>query len=270
MSDSTGTILIVAILAYALVRLGEAHYRHMERMKGNRERRGKIMKLAIITAHAGATTAGECLQSWGGQPPVYFENGAEGMLSAYQAGYECAKADGFEFLAFFHDDLRIDEGWLYKVSQEFEDPQVGLVGLGGSRTHGSDQLYNAPYQIMQLSRGTFLSNMRDAEVHGVRYQGPPIDVAALDGFALIFRRELLEKAGGFPVGKLVFHGYDFWATCMAHRLGYRVRLVPIACHHYGGMTSVGQRMDDGQNHAKGHEWIYNEFRDVLPFRAEDR
>lgn len=249
--------------------------------------RKRVIK--VITAHAGASTLGEALASWGvfgtTFPPkdstdweeqygdgagfsLRIENGHKGMLQAYQHGFENTRNQGFGIYCFLHDDLIIkDQSWLDKVMREFEDPTVGMVGFGGSTTHGSDRIYKDPYQIMQLSRGQFLSNMVDAEVHGLRYDGPPIEVAALDGYALIFRRELLEKAGGWPVGKLVFHGYDFWATCMAHRLGYKVKLVPIAIKHYGGMTSVAQKKDDGDNHAKGHEWIYNEFRDCLPWRC---
>jgi GT2 family glycosyltransferase len=231
------------------------------------------VKLAIVTAHADSPTVQEAISSWGHgwDTRVIVERGDDGMLRAYERGWRWDLIKDHEIIAFIHDDLILqehyDQAWKRVIEVFEEDPTVGLVGFGGSTTHGTDGLYKDPYQIMQLSRGQFLSNMVDAEVHGKRYIGPPIEVAALDGYALIFRRELLEKTGGWPVNDLVFHGYDFWATCMAHRLGYKVKLVPIAIKHYGGMTSVGQHKDDGNNHAKGHEWIYNEFRDCLPWRC---
>jgi hypothetical protein len=247
-------------------------------------RGGAEMNLAIVTAHAGAESLNEAIVSWGFDPHVHFcvipddalgtskngidlfiVNGKEGMIPAYQHGSQFSHTDN---MAFLHDDTIImDRDWSTKVMREFEDPYVGLVGFGGSRTHGHPDLYKIPYEISQLSRGEYLSNALDAETHGTRYEGPPIDAAVLDGFALIFRREVLEKAGGWPVKDLVFHGYDFWACCMTHRLGYRIRLVPIKCHHLGGRTSVAQNMDDGQNHAKGHRWIYDNFKDCIPWRC---
>eukprot|EP00919_Chromeraceae_sp_WS-2016_P009261 GHVR01021828.1.p1 GENE.GHVR01021828.1~~GHVR01021828.1.p1 ORF type:complete len:277 (-),score=25.60 GHVR01021828.1:158-988(-) len=263
---------------------------------------GAEMKLAIVTAHAGADSLNDAMVSWGysddcfspwinrltdttdvsltgernsGYLPVRSSGIdlliADGRGSALQGFNDLLKAavnNNYDIMAYLHDDTIIMErDWIPKVMREFEDPSVGLVGFGGSRTHGHPDLYKIPYEISQLSRGEYMSNALDAETHGTRYEGPPIDAAVLDGFALIFRREVLEKAGGWPVNDLVFHGYDFWGCCMTHRLGYRIRLVPIKCHHLGGRTSVGQKMDDGQNHAKGHRWIYDNFRDVLPWRC---
>lgn len=225
------------------------------------------MKLAIITAHAGAKSLEQAETSWG-YAPIFVEDGMDGALPAWQRGFERTKE--YDVLAVLHDDTIIhDSNWTQRVLHEFEDPKVGLVGFGGSKVWGDPEIYRKPYQIMQLSRGLYLSNMTDAETHGARYTGPPTDVAVLDGFALIFRRNLLERAGGFPVGKLQFHGYDFWACGTTIRHGYRIRLVPVSVTHLGGQTSVIQEMDDGTSHAKGHEYIYREFSDILPFSVDE-
>jgi hypothetical protein len=62
---------------------------------------------------------------------------------------------------------------------------------------------------------------------------------------------------------------------MAHRLGYKIRLVGVRCHHFGGQTfvklGIGQGPEHWEQFLRAHEYIYNEFRDVLPFvvgRAE--
>jgi len=225
------------------------------------------MKMAIITAHAGAETLSKCLLSWG--VPALVVNGRGGILNAYDQGFTAMS--GTDLLAYFHDDLLVnDRLWTPSVFREFDDPSVGLVGFGGALIHGHPNLYNLDYNYHHLGRDRFMSNMDDAEVHGQRFEGS-CDVAVLDGFALIVRRELLEKAGGWPVDKLGYACYDYWLCCMAHRLGYRIRLVGVACHHYGGQTFVKLGLGVGEKHwqqfEEAHKYIYNEFRDVLPYKV---
>lgn len=230
------------------------------------------MKLAIIVAHAGAGCIGEALLSWGHYVPIYVVGGHDGILPAYQRGFESAKKDGYDLLAYFHDDLIIGErDWDVKVWNEFLDPKVGLVGFGGATGHGSPDLYKAPYHYSQLGRSNFLSNMNEAEVHGKRFTGS-CDVAVLDGFSMIVRTELLEQAGGWPVGKLDYIAYDYALCCLAHRFGYKIRLVGVECDHLGGRTyvqkGIGKRPEAQQEFLDAHEWIYKEFSDVLPWRCE--
>ena len=198
-----------------------------------------------------------------------------GLLSSYQEGYEQSTAD---VLAFIHDDVVIyEEGWDARVLAEFAAPNVGVVGFGGALVHGSPDLYRTPYNIQQLGRSFYLSNVTDAEVHGTRFDGA-CDVAALDGFALIVNRKLLDLTGGWPVDTYPpHHCYDYWITAMAHRFGYRVRVVGVRCHHLGGLTATTSRYQewarqtpwgsDVAMHASGHKLIYNEFWDVLPWDA---
>lgn len=231
----------------------------------------ETVKMAIVVAHAGAETLSECLLSWNWPLATFVVDGRQsGVLPAYQIGFNVSQ--GYDILAYLHDDLRIDGlTWAEDVLMQFEDPQVGLVGFGGALQHGSSDIYQASYDYRQLGRSYFLSNMDDAEVHGHRFTGS-CDVAVLDGFALIVRRELLEKAGGWPVDKLGYVGYDYWLCCMAHRLGYRIRLVGVACKHYGGQTFVKLGLGVGEKHwqqfTEAHEYIHKEFKDVLPWQVE--
>lgn len=197
-----------------------------------------------------------------------------GVVGSYDWLYRNTDA---ELLAYLHDDVICSEpGWDDRVLREFEDPSVGVVGFGGGRNHGTDELYKRPYRIQQLVRSDYLSNTDDAEVHGSRFSGAA-DVAVLDGFALIVRRSLLDRAGGWPVNHIRFHNYDLWLCAMAHRLGFRVRVLGARCHHRGGQTSTTvdyqewakkQNMTDAEDHAKAHEWFYEEFRDVMPWVCE--
>jgi cellulose synthase/poly-beta-1,6-N-acetylglucosamine synthase-like glycosyltransferase len=203
-------------------------------------------------------------------PELIIADGKAGMLPAYQYGYKLA--EDFDVLAYLHDDTIInDPKWYNRVLKEFEDPKVGLVGFGGALGHGTSGLYKIPYAYQQLARTCFMSNMVDAENHGVRFEGSH-DVAVLDGFALIVRREVLEKAGGWPLNTPIgYVCYDYWLSCMTRRLGYRIRLVGIPCQHLGGQTFVKLGMGRDEKHWKqyidSHRYIYDEFKDVLPYEV---
>lgn len=247
------------------------------------------MKIAIVTAHAGASSLRQATVSWigefhdpvpgtsmlviGDDPEIFIVNGNDGMLPAYQRGFEFVRDNtGCEIIAFLHDDTIInDPGWVQRVMKEFEDPTVGLVGFGGATGHGTAGLYRDPYDYKQLARSNFLSNMVDAENHGKRFTGS-CDVAVLDGFALIVRREVLEKAGGWPLNTPIgYVAYDYWLSCMTRRLGYRIRLVGVPCQHLGGQTFVklGKGKDPKHwiQYLESHRYIYDEFKDVLPART---
>ena len=206
------------------------------------------LNLAIITAHAGASCLEEAVASWKGannQPYVHVADGYGGMLKGYQEGFELVK--NYDILAFLHDDCIIKEpNWVDRVLREFESPDVGLVGFGGALVHGSPDLYKTPYHYQQLGRSYYLSNVDDAEVHGARFTGSN-DVAVLDGFSLIVRRDVLDRAGGWPVATLGYLGYDYWASCMVHRLGYRCRVVGARCHHLGGRTAVALKKNQDES-----------------------
>lgn len=199
-----------------------------------------------------------------------------GVVRSYQKMYEQAREKGFDILAYIHDDVYIREkGWDERVLKEFEDESVGVVGFGGAIRHGADDLYKTPYVLQQLARFGYLSNVDDAEVHGQRFTLSS-DVAVLDGFCLIIRRSLLDRAGGWPSVAGNFHCYDYAICALAHRYGYRVRVVGIRCHHTGGRTSTTAEyqewakksgMSDAKVHEESHRWFYNEFRDVMPWRC---
>lgn len=198
-----------------------------------------------------------------------------GVVGSYQKLYEVVKkAPDIELLAYLHDDCVIyEEGWDERVKAEFADPSVGLVGFGGALQHGDPKLYRVPYVLQQLRRAGYRSNVDDAEVHGERFSGS-CDVAVLDGFALIVRRSLLDRAGGWsfiPQEVAGLFCYDYALCAMTRRLGYRIRMVGIKCQHLGGRTSVGgngeevKRITGAEMYEKSHRWFYNEFRPEMPY-----
>lgn len=222
-----------------------------------------------------------------------------GVVPAFAVGVQRALEDGHDVIACLHDDLEItDPGWDLWVTKLFKDnPQVGLCGFGGGVGLGDPDIYQKPYNPIQLARRQFVSNMKDATSHGARSLFP-VQVACLDGFSQIGQRDFWMgltqgPSGQKPLGNLfqvmqewgiVHHAYDAALGCFAKRLGWDVWMLPIACHHYGGRTAVGnaeyQRWANDKGVVrdargtmatgdqgfwlKSHQIVYEQFRDVLP------
>lgn len=243
-------------------------------------------KLAIATATLGETELTvRCMASWMTTLAHSCTHEIEvrkntpednlGVTGSLQWLYENTTAP---IIAYLHSDVEIfEQGWDERVLREFDDPKVGLVGFGGGLQHGSKDIYRTPYRLTQLARGSYLSNVTDAEHHGQRFT-EACDVAVLDGFCLVVRRTLLDRAGGWPVASLPFHCYDYWAAVTAHRHDCRVRLVGVKCQHWGGATSTTPTAQDhwqrslgktdAQIHEESHRWIYDYARGYLPWRCE--
>jgi hypothetical protein len=202
-----------------------------------------------------------------GPYPEYVVSG-EKTMNAYQKLFEQAK---HPILAYIHDDVSIHEpGWDGRVLREFDDPSVGVVGFGGAIAQGSTGMYDRPFDPGCLGRIGFRSNMRDWQRHGALFEGE-CDVAVLDGFSLIVRREILEKMGGW-IHPFQYWIYDYMLCCWAHRLGYRVRLVGVSCHHIGGVgynarPDLAGPWEDG---LAANKWIFDNFSDVLPWSEEGK
>ncbi len=293
-------------------------------------------RFTIVTATAGAPIAATCLQSWHdlrgleGCGGVLVGQGADkrysidvdsneddwvtsitlpnylGPVPAFKLGMDLAlqitHPDGI--IACLHDDLEILEpNWDAKIMAYFnQHPEVGLLGFGGGRGLGSDDIYKSPYDPMQLARQDFVSNMIDAESHGRRVE-TPTPVACLDGFSQVGRVKFWRgQRGGVqhspefavtaqaPLAQLerrgvIHHAYDSFLGAWAHRLGWKVTMLPISCRHYGGQTAVGDagyaewaRSKTGNGAIDGatgdemfwrfsHQVVYDLLRGVLPLRA---
>ena len=198
-----------------------------------------------------------------------------GVVGAYQKLYEKVQAD---VLLYLHDDVICrEQDWDLRLMAEFiDDPEVALAGFGGALWHGLPNLYKVPYQLQQLQRGDYRSNVDDAEVHGTRYTGR-CEVAVLDGFALAVRRSFLNRIGGWS--KIAegcnFIAYDYALCALARRYKQKIRMVGIRCHHKGGRTSVEHGKEESvkqyinqEAYDKSHAWFYENFRDCLPARVK--
>ncbi len=260
--------------------------------------------LAVVTATTNPGRAADCLQSWLDRahyewPLIIEVNGFKdepylGVVPAFAKALRKALETKAEVIALLHDDVMIKEdGWDATVLAHFQlQPTCGLAGFGGGRTLGHPAIYTIPYEPHQLARGTFISNMEEAEAHGSRVVEPQT-VACLDGFSQIGRRafwtgnEQGSRHQVHPdlVGNLFqvladlglrHHAYDAALGCYAKRLGWDAWMLPIHCHHLGGVTAVADTHyhtwaktqhpdgDEGFWH-DAHKLVYEEFRDQLPF-----
>ena len=142
------------------------------------------------------------------------------VMDAFQFIYEHSEEP---IISMMHDDLMVHEqDWDVRVLKQFDDPAVGLVGFAGALGHGMPNLYREPFKIPNLVRRDFLSNLRNAELHGHRFNGET-RVAVLDGLAFFVRRSVIDKWGGWPV-----HApYGYWMysealCCETRRQGLKI------------------------------------------------
>lgn len=194
-----------------------------------------------------------------------------------RAAYHLLEPD--DIIACLHDDLLIeDPNWQKQVIVHFDaHPESVLVGFGGAKGLGAEDIYKAPYDPYQLARQDYISNMKDAEAHGRRVYSAE-QVACLDGFSQIGRaRFMLNSFSWLESRGFRHHCYDSVLGALAKRAGGEVWMLPVPCHHYGGQTAVG---DPGYaawaktQHADGdagfwqesHLLAYNSLRDQLPIR----
>ena len=270
--------------------------------------------LCVVTATTDLARSKDCIDSWHARaaydwPFSLILNGRTdgephlGVVPAFAQGMTAALATPAQIICCLHDDVLIEEdGWDARIVEWFEQhPACGLAGFGGGRGLGAADIYQVPYDPMQLARQDFISNMRDAEAHGRRVT-EATRVRCLDGFSQVGRREYWQHCHVTKLRQLgrsnrlaapdapnlfqrladlgvVHHAYDAALGCYAARMGWQTWMLPVACHHFGGRTAVadqdyhrwakGQHPDGDQGFwQRAHKLVYEEFRDQLPLHAE--
>lgn len=224
----------------------------------------------------------------GGTPRcLIFKKEVLGVVPAFALGVRRAVQEDPDIIACLHDDVALPKYWDERVKEFFQlHPRAGLLGFGGALGIGtSDWDYSGPAPhttkevVKALARHDFLSNMKEAEAHGRRWYSPR-PVAVLDGFSLIGRTEFMLNSWNFleSLG-LIHHAYDSAFGLLARRAGWETWLLPLAVHHAGGATAVGNpKYGDWARtqHIAGdagfwwdaHLKVYEEFKKELPFRVE--
>lgn len=201
-----------------------------------------------------------------------------GVTPALHKLYEMAlasKVEDDDWVLFLHDDtIILEQWWSGKVEKWLsERPNAVLFGFGGARGLGDPDIYQKPYELIQLARRDFISNMKNAELHGRRVT-EPTRVATLDLFSIGAKVSFLKELGGWNWWPEVHHSMDNAICLEAKRRGGEVWMFPIECDHLGGQTSTKTDFQkdfgeaEGRIHARGHEILYERYRDVLPVWEE--
>lgn len=196
-----------------------------------------------------------------------------GSTKAFNLGAKHANGD---LLVMLHNDLMVrQDGWDLMVESFFRQAgqHVGVVGFHGSKMLGHPQIYQIPYELVQLARNDSYSNMEDAESHGQRVSRP-MPVVTVDGMALICQRADFEAWGGLDE-RYPHHMYDH-DLCLTARQHGRVNwMLPISVRHISGQTANADRYnqefsDSGRDqgvHKQAHVDFYEKWRGTLPARV---
>jgi glycosyltransferase involved in cell wall biosynthesis len=189
------------------------------------------------------------------------------------------KASTEDIIVFTHNDVEFFEpDWDKKVIEAFDrHPQAGIIGAYGAKGLGSNDIYEEPYQIMQLARGGNVSNcIMNMNVHGFRkLQAPYENVAVFDGFFMAIKKELLDKTNGFSNILPQHHNYDNLISIQSIEHGYENIVIPFGFSHLGGRTDVGEDWTQGTGktkqdiHTEAHPPLYEYGRGKLPIAIED-
>ena len=102
-------------------------------------------------------------------------------------------------------------------------------------------------------------------------------VACLDGFSIggpalfmVGAWQTMDRIG------IVHHAYDSAFGCYAKRSGLPCFMIPVSCHHRGGVTAVGDPAyqafaatlgGDQELWMQAHKAFYREFKKELPIRV---
>lgn len=192
-----------------------------------------------------------------------------GLVKTYQQIYENCDT---ELLAITHNDVFIYEHlWDFRVRKYFETmSDLGIAGFFGAGGCGPDgqRIQDVP----RAGMGAGMSSLLEAEAHGIRLPTPDFDnsfipVAVLDGFMMIFRMEMLKKAGGFDQRYQYHHIYDRDASLESLRHGYKNIVVNVPCHHLSGLTanrgdyqnwvSEKTQTERGSDERSGDKWVHD-------------
>lgn len=157
-----------------------------------------------------------------------------GLVKTMQQAYENCKT---EYLTILHDDVFIyEKNWDITVLELIKNiGNIGVAGFFGVQGIGKvgERIQDVEYE----NQAPGMSNMLEAEKHGMRLKSDWSACASVDGFAMIINMELLNKTNGFDQRYQYHHYYDRDICLESLRYGYNNIVVGVMCHHLSGLTA---------------------------------
>jgi len=157
-----------------------------------------------------------------------------GLVKTIQQAYDNCETD---ILAITHSDVFIyEKDWDKRIISYFEKmPNLGAAGFFGAQGCGpiGERIQDVPSAGVMAG----MSNMLEAEIHGMRMEKEWHPVAIFDGLMMIFRMDMLRKGNGFDQRYIYHHIYDRDASLESLRRGYNNIVVNVPCHHLSGTTA---------------------------------
>jgi len=166
-----------------------------------------------------------------------------GMVNTYRQIFDTVDTD---LVAIIHNDVFIYENaWDQRVIKMFKTiDKLGSLGFFGAQ--GVGRIGERSQDVLQLGQMAGISNMLEAEVHGIRMVEDFRPAAILDGFAMVFNMAFIRESGGLDPRYQYHHLYDRELPLLAISLGYKNIVLNVSCHHVSGMTA---------NRSEYQEWI---------------
>ena len=201
-----------------------------------------------------------------------------GMVETYNQIFAATDTD---VVAVLHNDVYIyEKSWDRRVAGLFQTrDSLGALGFFGAQGVGTiGERIQDPEVPGQMAG---LSNLMEASQHGIRLREPFRPVAILDGFAMVFRRTMLQKAGGLDTRYRYHHLYDRDLPLTSLALGYHNLVVNVPCHHQSGVTAnrpeyqawIDKQLNkpsggDDWTHRQNSKLFYEKWHSVLPLYVE--
>lgn len=164
-----------------------------------------------------------------------------GLMETNKLAYEQCQTD---LLMLLHTDCFIfEKNWDVRVRGYFDEiPKLGIAGFFGAQgclpNGGRVQDVEFPGQMSGMS------NMLEAEIHGMRMKEDWRSAAIFDSFAMMLSMEMMKAGGGFDMRYELHHMYDRDLSLESLRRGYKNIVVNVPCHHVGGLTGESQQYQD--------------------------
>ena len=197
-----------------------------------------------------------------------------GLIKTYQQIYENCETP---YLAIIHNDVFIyEKDWDKRVVSVFEKmSKVGLMGFFGAQGCGphGERIQNVPTAAYAAGA----SNMLEWNKHGLLLNSEYMPASIMDGFALMFRMEMLKKNNGMDMNYQYHHLYDRELGLVSLALGYDNIVLNVYCHHISGLTANRSEFQTWLNkklgiaergdkfiHDKNTEYFFEKWKDYLP------